>query len=112
MFVTFLSRLPIGQFDGGHIVRAALGPRQETVAAAVPAALCGLAGYLYLVDSATNAIVLWAFWGVIAIVLAYAGPATPVRDDPIGSKRKALAVLTFVLGLLCFTPVPIEIVSA
>jgi membrane-associated protease RseP (regulator of RpoE activity) len=112
MFVTFLNLLPVGQFDGGHIVRAVLGPRQESVAAAVPAALFGLAGYLYVIDEATNAVILWAFWGVLAIAIAYAGPAAPVRDDPLGAKRKAVGALTFVLGLLCFTPVPIEIVSA
>ena len=56
-----------------------------------------------------GAVILWAFWGVIAIALAYAGPATPVRDDPVGPRRKAVGALTLVLGLLCFTPVPIEI---
>jgi membrane-associated protease RseP (regulator of RpoE activity) len=111
MFVTFLNLIPVGQFDGGHVVRALLGPRQETVAAGVPAALFGLAGYLYLVDDATNAVILWTFWGVIAIALAYAGPATPISDEPLDGKRKALGVVTLALGLLCFTPVPIEIIS-
>ena len=110
MFVTFLNLLPVGQFDGGHIVRATLGPRQETVAAAVPAALLGLAGYLYFVQQTTNAVVLWVVWGVIAAGLAYVGPATPIRDEPIGVRRKALAALTFGLGVLCFTPIPFEIV--
>ncbi|WP_436929267.1 site-2 protease family protein [Halosimplex halobium] len=111
MFVTFLNLLPVGQFDGGHIVRAILGPRQETVAAAVPAALFGLAGYLYFAQDATNAVVLWVVWGVIAAGLAYAGPATPIRDDPIGPRRRVLGVVTLVLGLLCFTPVPFEILA-
>ncbi|MFB6087599.1 MAG: site-2 protease family protein, partial [Haloarculaceae archaeon] len=106
---TFLNLLPVGQFDGGHIVRAMLGPRQETVAAAVPAGLFGLAGYLYLAQGAFNAIVLWAFWGLLAMGLAYMGPATPIRDEPIGPKRKAVGLFTFALGMLCFTPVPIEI---
>jgi len=112
MFVTFLNLLPVGQFDGGHIVRAILGPRQETVAAGVPAALFGLAGYLYVAQEATNAVVLWAFWGLIAAGLAYAGPATPIRDEPIGTRRQAIGALTFALGLLCFTPVPFEILAA
>ncbi|WP_123538048.1 site-2 protease family protein [Halosimplex salinum] len=112
MFVTFLNLLPVGQFDGGHIVRAILGPRQETVAAAVPAVLFGLAGYLYVAQEATNAVVLWAFWGLIAVGLAYAGPATPIRDEPIDRRRKAVGALTLVLGLLCFTPVPFEILAA
>jgi len=112
MFVTFLNLLPVGQFDGGHIVRATLGPRQETVAAAVPVALFGLAAFLYVTREATNAVVLWAFWGLIAGGLAYAGPATPIRDEPIDRRRQAVGVLTLVLGLLCFTPVPFEILSA
>jgi membrane-associated protease RseP (regulator of RpoE activity) len=111
MFVTFLNLLPVGQFDGGHIVRAILGPDQERVAAAVPAALFGLAGYLYVVHEETNAVVLWGFWGVLAIGLAYMGPAAPIRDEAIGPKRKAVGALTLVLGLLCFTPVPFEIMT-
>jgi len=108
MFVTFLNLLPVGQLDGGHIVRAMAGNRQETVAALVPAALFGLAGYLhYVADAASNAIFLWAFWGVFASAIAFAGPATPVHDESLDGTRMAIGALTFVLGALCFTPVPI-----
>jgi hypothetical protein len=44
--------------------------------------------------------------------LAYVGPTTPIFDDPLDGKRKALGVVTFLLGLGCFTPVPIEVLSA
>ncbi|WP_254535710.1 site-2 protease family protein [Halomarina litorea] len=109
MFITFLNLLPVGQLDGGHIVRAMLGERQETVGALVPAALFGLGGYLlFVAGEALQGVVLWFFWGVFAIGLAYAGPATPVHDEALDSKRVALGVLTFVLGLLCFTPVPFQ----
>jgi len=113
LFVTFLNLIPVGQLDGGHIVRAMLGERSRTVAALVPAALFSLAGYLYLfADVSANAPFLWTFWGLVALGLAYVGPTTPVFDDPLDPKRKALGALTFLLGLLCFTPVPIEIISA
>ncbi|MFC7153893.1 site-2 protease family protein [Halomarina halobia] len=111
MFVTFLNLLPVGQLDGGHLVRAMLGERQETVAALVPAALFGLGAYLLLVrHEALQAISLWFLWGFIAIGLAYAGPAHPVREDGLDRKRMIVGVLTFVLGLLCFTPVPFRFV--
>jgi membrane-associated protease RseP (regulator of RpoE activity) len=110
MFITFLNLLPVGQLDGGHIVRAMLGERTETFSAFVPAGLFGLAGYLHFAGGG-NAVGIWLFWGVFAILLAYAGPATPIRDDPLDQKRIALGALTFGIGLLCFTPVPIEIVS-
>jgi membrane-associated protease RseP (regulator of RpoE activity) len=113
LFVTFLNLIPVGQLDGGHISRAMLGERARSVAALVPAALFSLAGYLYLFrDVSANAPFLWTFWGLLALGLAYVGPTTPIFDDPLDEKRKAIGALTFLLGLLCFTPVPIEILSA
>ena len=113
LFVTFLNLIPVGQLDGGHITRAMVGERARTAAALVPAALFSLAGYLYLFrDVSVNAPFLWTFWGLVAMGLAYVGPTTPIFDDPLDGKRKALGVLTFLLGLGCFTPVPIEVLSA
>jgi len=110
MFVTFLNLLPVGQLDGGHIVRALLGRRQPTVAALVPAVLFGLAGYLYYVQNVGSAVGLWAFWGLITLVFAFAGPANPIREGTLDDKRKLVGILTLVVGLLCFTPVPIAII--
>jgi membrane-associated protease RseP (regulator of RpoE activity) len=112
MFVTFLNLLPVGQLDGGHLVRAMLGERQETVGALVPAGLFGLGSYLLFVQNeALQGITLWFFWGLVAIALAYAGPASPVVDDELGRGRMLVGVLTFVLGVLCFTPVPFTFVG-
>ena len=110
MFVTFLNLLPVGQLDGGHIVRALVGKRQATVAATVPAVLFGLAGYLYFIEGVDSAVGLWALWGLLAMVFAFAGPAHPIHERPLDSRRKLVGVGTLVLGLLCFTPVPIAIV--
>jgi len=111
MLVTLLNMLPVGQLDGGHILRAMVGERQETVAAAVPGALFALAGYLLFVRDGVNSVGIWAMWALFAVGLAYAGPATPVREEPLDRRRMALGVLTFVLGVLCFTPIPVEIVG-
>jgi len=111
MFVTFLNLLPVGQLDGGHIVRALVGDRQETIAALVPATLFGLAGYLYFFQDIDGAIGIWALWGFLALVLAYAGPANPIHDEELDPRRKAVGVLTLVLGVLCFTPVPIQFIT-
>jgi len=112
MFVTFLNMIPVGQLDGGHVVRAIAGDRQELIAAGVPAALFGLAGYLYFVeDVSLAATAVWGFWGVFSAGLAFVGPAQPVDDGSLGSGRVAVGLVALVLGLLCFTPVPIEIVG-
>jgi membrane-associated protease RseP (regulator of RpoE activity) len=110
MFVTFLNLLPVGQLDGGHITRAMLGRRQETLAALVPLVLFALGGYLAFVrEIALEAVFLWFFWGLIAVGLAYAGPARPVTDEPLDRKRMAVGTVTLLLGLLCFTPVPFDL---
>jgi len=112
MFITLLNLIPVGQLDGGHIVRAMIGPSQETVAALVPGVLFALAGYVFFVLDVPNSTGIWALWGGIALVVAYAGPATPVRDSPIDRRRVVVGVFTLLLGLLCFTPIPFEIVPA
>ena len=112
LFVTFLNLLPVGQLDGGHMVRSMLGERAETVGSLIPAALFGLAAYLFVFgDVSRNAPVLWGFWGLVTMALAYVGPVRPVFDEPLDRSRIAVGVLTFLLGVLCFTPVPIQIVS-
>ena len=111
MFFTLLNLLPVGQLDGGHMVRAMVGQRQETIAALVPAVLFGLAGYLHYVRglSLNESVGLWTFWGVFALLIAFNGPADPVDESSIGAPRLLLGVLTFGLGLLCFMLVPIQI---
>jgi membrane-associated protease RseP (regulator of RpoE activity) len=110
MLVTLLNLLPVGQLDGGHILRAMVGRRQETLAAAVPGGLFALAGYLFVFREGVNSVGIWTMWGLFAVGLAYAGPATPVDDDPLDGRRIALGVVTFALGVLCFTPVPVDVI--
>ncbi|MFP8952073.1 site-2 protease family protein [Natrialbaceae archaeon A-arb3/5] len=112
MFVTFLNLIPVGQLDGGHILRAMAGEYQQTIAALVPGALFGLAAYLHYVSGySVNSVLIWGVWGVFTAVLASVGPARPVRDERLGLGRFALGVVTFGLGVLCFMTVPIAIIE-
>ncbi|MXR51827.1 site-2 protease family protein [Halovenus sp. WSH3] len=111
MLVTLLNMLPVGQLDGGHILRAMVGKQQERIAAVVPAVLFGLAAYLLVVADGIDSVGIWTMWGLFAVGLAYAGPADPIDDSELGWKRTVLGVLTFVLAALCFTPIPVEIVE-
>jgi len=112
MFVTFLNMIPVGQLDGGHVFRAIVGDRMELVAAFVPAVMFGLAGYLYFLEGVSLAgVSVWGFWGLFSTVLALVGPARPVDDESLGAGRIAVGILAVVLGALCFTPVPVEIIG-
>ncbi|WP_267640876.1 site-2 protease family protein [Haloarchaeobius amylolyticus] len=112
-FVTLLNLIPVGQLDGGHIMRAMFGERQEAVATVVPVVLFALAGFLHFVEHySLNNVFIWIFWGGLAAFVAAAGSARPVsEEEDLDVRRKALGVLTFALGILCFMPVPVAIVG-
>jgi len=105
-FVTFLNLLPVGQLDGAHTVRALIGDRLDQVQLAVPVALFGVAGWQLLFGD-VRAVALWVLWGVLALVLSRVGGARPIDESGVGPTRKAIALLTLLLGVLCFTPAPI-----
>ena len=105
LLATALNLIPIGQLDGGHIAYAVLGRRSVYVTFAMLAAGMGLAFY-----SRT-----WIVWiGLIALMLMLFGPRHPRVDDedvPLDRTRLLLAASAVVMFVLCFTPVPLEIVD-
>ncbi|WP_440770982.1 site-2 protease family protein [Natronorubrum sp. DTA28] len=111
MFVTFLNLIPVGQLDGGHILRAMAGEFHALVSTIVPTALIALAGYLYFVGGyGFQSVFIWILWGGLTALFASAGAARPVTDERLGTGRLLVGVLTFGLGALCFMPVPLEII--
>jgi len=111
MFVTFLNLIPVGQLDGGHILRSLVGDTADRIAPLVPTTLFALAGYLWLVGEAGNAAGIWVLWGFLSMLVTFMGSVDPIDDQPLDRRRSALGVLTFVLGALCFMPIPIQIVG-
>ena len=117
MFVTFLNLLPVGQLDGGHILRGLLGQRAATVSALIPGFLFGLAAFLYyfgekfFTGNVSSAVSMWLFWGILTLFLAQSGYARPIKDEPLDLKRKALGISIFLIGFLCFTPIPLQILG-
>jgi membrane-associated protease RseP (regulator of RpoE activity) len=111
MFITFLNLIPVGQLDGGHILRAIAGPAQERIAPLVPLSLFGLAAGLYLFTDAGQMVGVWVLWGVLTIFATFMGSAAPIAEGQLDTRRRALGIATFLLGILCFTPIPIEVVG-
>jgi membrane-associated protease RseP (regulator of RpoE activity) len=96
--VTALNLLPLGQLDGGHVAYALLGRRQHGVARILFFALLIL-GFLWQG---------WLIWALLALVMGMRHP--PPQDDwtPLDKKRKALALLAFLILVVCFIPVPFQ----
>jgi membrane-associated protease RseP (regulator of RpoE activity) len=106
LLATTYNLFPVGQLDGGHISYAVLGRRSTYVSFATVGILLALT----LGFSAS-----WGVWTVLtfAMLLVF-GPRHPrVFDDevPLDRARLVLALFAVVIFVLCFTPVPIDMVK-
>ncbi len=101
LFVTALNLLPMGQLDGGHVVYAVFGKRKaETI--------------FNLVVAVMTVIILFINPGwflLLALILLFGFKHPPPLDDqtPLDSTRKIIGVLTLVVFILSFTPVPFPV---
>lgn len=104
-FITFLNMIPVGQLDGGHVLRAMVGETSERVSRIMPLVLIAYGIYIMRVFNQPNTI--WIFWGVITFFFSMQKHPQPVDDEtPIGLKRYVVGVFAFILALMCFVPVP------
>ncbi|WP_302083459.1 site-2 protease family protein [Salinibaculum rarum] len=108
-FITFLNLLPVGQLDGGHMMRAIIGPAQHKVQFAVPLTLVSLGGVVTFVLNSPG--IVWFVWGVLTLVMLTGGTVDPADETPLNQSRRILAVVTFGIGALCFVPVPVSLLS-
>lgn len=99
--VTSINLLPVSQLDGGHILYAVFGRKHYLVS------------LLVLIAMVTIALVVgyygWLVWGLLILVLGLRHPPLVDEHVRLGPGRLALAVLTLIIFILCFVPVPIEI---
>jgi Zn-dependent protease len=91
--ITFLNIIPAWQLDGGHIMRAALGPQGHRIATGIGLVGLAVAGY-------------WPFALLILIMMFTRGGWAGVEplDDvsPLSKSRKILFVVAIAILVLCF----------
>ncbi len=99
--VTMLNLLPIGQLDGGHIAYAVLGRKHNIFAKWAFLALVPL-GFVSP---------HWWFWAVLILILMRTVKHPPIQsiDEPIGQREGVISWISLVIMILCFIPVPIEV---
>jgi membrane-associated protease RseP (regulator of RpoE activity) len=102
LLVTCLNLLPIGQLDGGHVLRAAAGRRQP-IFSAVALVLCVIAGL-------TRSAVWLVLPLVVALVMGIAHPPVDDDDEPLGFGRTMIALLCVAVFLVCFSLTPIRMI--
>lgn len=107
MLVTALNLIPAGQLDGGHMLRAILGVKSLYVSTVMPFLLMSLSisvTYLLRQDG-----FIWMIWGIFLLFFSSMGQPTPLNDEmKLDNMRILLGIITFGVGLLCFTLAPFK----
>lgn len=99
-FVTSLNILPMGQLDGGHVIRG-LFPKHFRKIYYVTAGLLLIIGVLF-------ASPVWIFWVIMAKLMTKLDHPGPLNDiSPLSSGKWLYGVVLLLLLVLTFTPAPI-----
>ncbi len=100
LLVTALNLLPVGQLDGGHVLRAAAGRRQPLISLIVVA----------LAAASAFRGMTWAIFALVtALLVGIRHPPVEDDDQPLDYGRMLLALVCLGVFLLCFSLVPITI---
>jgi membrane-associated protease RseP (regulator of RpoE activity) len=97
MLITGLNMLPVSQLDGGHVIYTLFGPMARWIAR----------GFMvFAVLWCVNGEFAWVLMLLLVFMIGVDHP--PTRDDrvPIGWFRFGLGIVSLVIPVLCFVPVP------
>jgi membrane-associated protease RseP (regulator of RpoE activity) len=124
LLVTMINLLPIGQLDGGHVARAALGARHEgwsrRLHIALPVVGLAVAIWMFVVawqagrdwigalDYAKYGLIPWLVWTALLLWMRHqAGEYHPdVAETPLPRSHRWRAIGMLVVFCLIVTPVP------
>ncbi|NNE65317.1 MAG: site-2 protease family protein [Pyrinomonadaceae bacterium] len=106
LLVTALNLIPSGQLDGGHAVFAVFGERIHRWTGRIAFVLMAFMSVLglYLYNSPSG----FLFAIILAVMLKIRHPK-PLDTTPLDKKRIAIAILTLLIFVLCFVPIPLEL---
>lgn len=108
MLVTALNLIPVGQLDGGHVLRAMVGEKASRLSTVLPLLFIPLGFYITYFQNRDG--FMWVFWGLFLSLFAASGHPKLVNDDvPLCRGRMVLGIIAFILGLLSITLVPIQV---
>nr|HEX4317639.1 site-2 protease family protein [Kofleriaceae bacterium] len=124
LLVTTINLMPIGQLDGGHVARSALGDRHEVwsqrLHVALPLVGFAVGGVMFAsaldagddwVDALSYAkygVMPWCVWSLMIAWMRHRGGEyhPPVSDVPLDAARRWRAIGVLVIFCLIATPVP------
>jgi membrane-associated protease RseP (regulator of RpoE activity) len=99
LFATALNLLPVGQLDGGHIVRSVSAVAHRWVSLLLPLLLIPLGYYVWQG---------WYFWAAILLGLRFFRMPPIYDPTPLDPDRRFGAAIALVVFLLCFMANPLR----
>lgn len=98
LFVTSLNLLPMGQLDGGHIVRGLFPMHYKKI-------YYGVALVLLFLGMFWPGYIIWVFMAVFLTKMEHPGPLDDVSE--LETRHKIYALAALIVLILSFMPVPI-----
>ncbi|MEA3559280.1 MAG: site-2 protease family protein [Candidatus Thermoplasmatota archaeon] len=103
LFVTALNLLPVGQLDGGHIARGALGKKARFLSTGTL--------ILMVILGLTTGFTTYILFAVLILFMGARHP--PPLDDisPLSRRQYVTVAVSVIIMVLTFHPVPLEMVE-
>jgi membrane-associated protease RseP (regulator of RpoE activity) len=98
LLATALNLLPVGQLDGGHILRSVSPRAHRVVSLLLPIILVVLGVYVWRG---------WLIWAVILLGLRFLRTAPIYDPTPLDPNRRMSALIALLVFVLCFMPSPL-----
>ena len=98
LLATALNLIPLGQLDGGHILYALVGSKQQRLAWPLWLALLLLSLYWRG----------WLVWCLLLLVIGLRHPPVAGEGIPLDRPRRRLALVALLLLLVSFSPRPLR----
>ena len=105
MLATAWNLLPFSQLDGGHLAYATLGDSSRYVS------LVTVAGAVVMAFVSYSWIAMTLMMVAMLVFLGPRHPRVVYEYEPLARGRIGLAIFAIVMFVVCFTPVPIDILK-
>ena len=102
LFVTAMNLIPAGQFDGGHVLSVLLG--KKTAKRLLPVIVLVLAGLGFFWSG-------WWLWAAMVLIFGRWNAEPLDQITTIDRRHKFLGILTLIIFILIFIPVPLVILQ-
>lgn len=102
MLATAINLLPFGQLDGGHITYAALDRWSTTIS------FLTVGTAILLTYNSTSWLFMTVMMVVMLLLFGARHPRVLYDYEPLPPSRYVIAAIALVIFIICFTPVPID----